>query len=146
MIKKYAKPLFAVYALIMLFLLFWRSGGEPGVPYWEQVAARCNLIPFELTSHFLHLLTISKYRLHAIVNLAGNVLMFVPLGLFLPMVFPRLAKLWRTCLAALVIMYVVETLQLFTLLGFFDVDDLILNLVGTALGYGIYRLICPKLK
>ena len=36
---------------------------------------------------------------------------------------------------------VVETTQLFTLLGSCDVDDLILNLLGAALGYGIYNRI-----
>jgi len=31
--------------------------------------------------------------------------------------------------------------QLFTLLGSADIDDLILNLVGTAIGFGIFRLL-----
>jgi len=31
-------------------------------------------------------------------------------------------------------------LQLLTLLGSCDIDDLLLNLMGTALGYGVFRL------
>ncbi|MBQ2326968.1 MAG: VanZ family protein [Clostridia bacterium] len=34
--------------------------------------------------------------------------------------------------------------QLFSLLGSFDVDDFILNLIGTAIGWGIYRFVYPK--
>jgi glycopeptide antibiotics resistance protein len=35
----------------------------------------------------------------------------------------------------------VEILQLFTLLGYCDVDDLILNTLGAAIGYGIQALL-----
>ncbi len=141
LIKKYARPLLCVYGLIMLILLFGRTAGDHTEDYWAQIAARCNLVPFELTRHFLYLLTLPEYRAHAIVNLVGNVVMFVPLGGLLPLAFPRLSRLWKTLPVVLGIMYVAETVQLFTLLGFFDVDDLILNTFGAAIGYGLYKLI-----
>ena len=44
------------------------------------------------------------------------------------------------------IMLAVEVAQLFTLRGSFDVDDLILNLLGAAIGYLIYRWTEPAKK
>jgi glycopeptide antibiotics resistance protein len=68
------------------------------------------------------------------------------LGFFLPMVFPKLRLWWRTWLATLGIMIAVELLQLLTLRGVCDVDDLILNLAGGAIGYGIFALFQHVLK
>ena len=48
------------------------------------------------------------------------------------MKFPKASLLKRICL---LVMLAVETAQLLTLLGSFDVDDLILNLFGMILGY-----------
>lgn len=142
--RKYLETaLFLAYCGLMLWLLFDRSRAAEGVPYWEQVARNHNLRPFHTVMLYTRLLASSRRGLVklAIVNLLGNVVMFVPLGFFLPRILPRLRKLWRTLLACAGIVTTVELIQLFTLVGSCDVDDLILNLVGAALGYGIFRLI-----
>ena len=139
--------LFAAYCALMLWLLFDRPGQIEGVPYWEQVGMSVNLIPFVTIRRYIRLLTrMPNHRLipHAIVNLLGNVVMFIPLGLFLPLLFGKLQKFWKTQLAAALIITLVELAQLFTLVGSCDVDDLLLNLLGTAAGYGIYK--CVKRK
>jgi len=83
----------------------------------------------------------SQYNIRlAIVNLFGNIALFVPLGYFLPRLWEGLRKWWRTWLATLLVMTAVELTQLFTLRGTCDVDDLILNLLGAAIGYGIFCL------
>jgi len=74
------------------------------------------------------------------VNLAGNVLMFVPLGYFLPRMRGAFRPFFRCMLWTAVILLGIECLQLLTLLGSCDIDDLLLNLMGTALGYGVFRL------
>ena len=57
------------------------------------------------------------------------------------MIWAKLRKLWRTLLTTGLIITLVELIQLFTLVGSCDIDDLILNLLGAAMGYGIYKLI-----
>ncbi len=147
--------LFAVYGLIMVYLLFFRGRGPvPGEPYWEQIARHYNLIPFQTVSDFVDtLINAEKYTAawgyesyrysasHAFVNLAGNVGMFLPLGFLLPQCAAKLGRIWKCLLTAFAIVLAIELLQLFTLTGTFDVDDLILNLGGTALGYGLWRLL-----
>ena len=140
------KLLFLVYAALMLWLLFDREGGVPGEDYWLQVQQNMNLEPFHTIKLFWNVLDREEYRRLAIINLGGNIGMFIPLGFFLPTLWKSLQKWWRTWLATLLIMLGVELIQLFTLRGSFDVDDLILNLVGAAMGYIVYRWMNPVKK
>ena len=72
-------------------------------------------------------------------NLACNVIMFLPFGFLLPWVSKL--KGWRLILSGCLLSVAIEVLQYATALGQMDVDDVILNTLGTALGYGIYLLI-----
>lgn len=134
--------LFGMYCALMLWLLFHRSGAIAGVDYWEQIRMSMNLKPFHTIAKYTRLLSSSRSYLvrTAAVNLFGNVIMFIPLGFFLPLVFQTLQKLRKVLLTTLLSIGLIEILQLFTLLGSCDIDDLILNLLGTAIGYGIYRV------
>ena len=77
--------------------------------------------------------------------LAGNVLVFIPFGLLLPAIWPRLARLWRIALAGLLFSAAIELSQLgiSLLLGYWyrmaDIDDVLLNVGGVLLGYGACR-------
>ena len=141
--KKLHISLFVLYAGLMLWLLFHRSDNLEGVPYWEQIRMSLNLIPLHTIRKYLHLLDSSRPYLVrlAVVNLVGNVIMFIPLGFFLPAVFQKLYRLWKTLLTTALAITLIELAQLFTLLGSCDVDDLILNLLGAAIGYGIFKLL-----
>ena len=142
--KKYRKlniTLFTLYCAVMLWLLFNRSGGAEGIPYWEQVRNHFNPEPFHTIRLFLKVLGTHPYHSTAIVNLAGNVVMFIPLGFFLPRVFPALNQFRRVLLATTAIITAVELSQMFSLLGFCDIDDLILNVLGAALGYILHKLL-----
>lgn len=130
--------LFILYSALMLWLLFHRTGYVEGIPYRDQL--KMNLLPFRTIQLFVGLLAHPGYRQDAIVNLFGNVIMFIPLGFLLPRVFPKVNRLWKILLLTAGIITLVEILQLFTLLGSCDTDDLILNVTGAALGYGIYKI------
>ena len=142
--KKYRKlnlVLFSLYSGFMLYLLFNRAGGIEGMDYWTQIRANLNLEPFHTIRLFLKVLNNQTYSSTAFINLGGNVILFVPLGFFLPRVFPCLQKYWKAILATVLIITAVELTQLFTLLGSCDIDDLILNVIGATLGYGIHKLL-----
>ena len=74
-------------------------------------------------------------------NLLGNVLAFVPFGMILPMLTPKCRNFFHIVLLGFDFSLFVETIQLISKVGSFDVDDLILNTLGGALGYLAYRLI-----
>ena len=136
---KRTRPLWAVllivYALGMVWLMFLNRPrmAVPGL----------NLIPFRTVTEFAALLrdTSRAYlRRIAAVNLLGNVAMFLPLGFLPAMVFPRLRRWGRILIAAAAVIVLAEAVQYLTLRGSADIDDLILNLIGTALGFGIFRV------
>ncbi len=67
-----------------------------------------------------------------LINIVGNVVVFMPFGFFVPSL-----KNWsfvRVVLTGFLFSLAVETVQLVTKVGTFDVDDLFLNTIGVALG------------
>ena len=135
------------YGILMLALLFGRANGwVAGLSYSQQLKNNLNLRPLTTIRNYLYVVMHSQngYLVrHCFVNLVGNVLLFVPLGALLPKVFPRLRKFFPFLLWSLGLILTVETVQLFTLLGSFDVDDIILNMAGLLLGWIPVRL-CRK--
>ena len=130
----------AAYSLLMIWLLFFRKGYDPTLPYMDQL--KFNLTPFATISRYVqHLTWANRQDLwgSAAVNLLGNIIMFIPLGFLMPRIFRRLRKLWKTLLLCIGIIVAIELVQLVTLVGTCDVDDLILNVLGIYLGYFLCR-------
>ena len=136
--------IFTAYCALMIWLLFGRERYHTVPDYWQQVALNFNPVPLETIIRFVGFL-VGDYsdvlKHHAIVNLVGNVVMFVPLGFFPALFWKQFRPLWRCLLWGGLIIVCVELTQLFTLVGSCDLDDLMLNLVGIAMGNGLYRLL-----
>ena len=137
--KPFWRALLILYSLFMLWLLFGRSAGWiERLTYEEQLGYNRNLKPFFTIGNYLWVVFHSSNAYlvrHCFINLAGNVLLFIPVGFLLPKVSKALRNFFRFFLLCFVVMLAVELLQLVTLLGSFDVDDLILNLSGMSLGF-----------
>ena len=146
---------FACYVLLMLWLLFgqraaWvnRSVFDSTKGYFEQVSANAVFAPFRTTAGFVKDLFSGNFQAakQAVINLGGNVIMFIPLGFFLPCVFRKINTAGKCLLWTAIIILAVEIIQLFTLLGFCDVDDFVFNVFGAMTGYGIYKILTYKCK
>jgi glycopeptide antibiotics resistance protein len=107
---------------------------------WEMIKAnfkRANLVPFTTILLFIK----SRLAMRDIVgNLLGNILGFIPFGILVPMLFRKMEAFRNVLIAALIISLIFEVIQLVAVLGSFDVDDLLLNTIGAAIGYYIYSL------
>lgn len=137
----------AAYAAAMLYLLLFRSIAASELPYCQQLRHHFNPIPFQTIRRFWRVLTHSHNpeRLRfAFANLFGNVLLFLPLGTFPPLLWKKMRSFHRTALLAAVIMMVIEISQMLLLVGTCDIDDLILNVLGAAMGYLVYALILKR--
>ena len=75
-----------------------------------------------------------------LLNVIGNVAMFVPSGIVLPIVYKRLNTFRKVLLVGVGISLCIEISQLPFSVRATDVDDLILNTIGVIVGYGIYTL------
>lgn len=140
--------LFLLYMGLMIWLLFFRGRArDPGVDYWQAVQDNFNIIPFYTIDNYVNVIVNypnSSLFVHCFINLAGNVIMFIPAGWLLPRLFAPMRKFFRFLLTCFFSILLVEIFQLFTLLGSFDVDDIILNLVGMTIGFIVY--LCKRKK
>ena len=68
-----------------------------------------------------------------------NVLLFVPLGLLVPLIWERLDRFPRLFGIGAAFSLFIETTQLLNIRAT-DIDDLLMNTAGTVIGFGIYRL------
>ena len=99
-----------------------------------------NLIPFHEIRRYITNVDQLGIGL-VLMNLLGNILLFVPFGFLVPLFWRReehhpLIIILMGCLFSAV----VEVIQLESGLGSCDIDDVILNTLGTALGYLLFRL------
>jgi glycopeptide antibiotics resistance protein len=149
---------FAVYVVVLIGLLFTPMPLPPWTPLTQEGLNSgyrpwpfpwVNVVPFETISVAL------RYGLDWQPGrvLVGNVLAFAPFGVFLPLIWPSRRSLISVVAAGLAISLGAEILQvaLSVMMGtpyrVADVDDVIINVLGVALGYGLYRtiaLIAPR--
>ena len=81
-----------------------------------------------------------KYSLRDLQNCLFNILMFVPLGMFLPLLIAKFKEFKWLLLVVVGATMSIETYQTLSGAGIFEVDDLINNSLGGIIGYQLYRL------
>lgn len=95
------------------------------------------------TNNFIPFREILRYNMGSRLffkNVIGNMLMFMPYGLFISF-YLKNKKANLTLILTLVASFSIEVVQM--VIGrVFDIDDIILNLLGGYLGYLIYYLFC----
>ena len=137
--------LFVVYAALLLWLLFDRPvARDPVSDYAQIMRGNMNLIPFQTIGNYWKVVTRWEFTplfRHCVINLGGNVILFIPIGYFLPRLWPFLRNFFSFLLTCTMAITLVELLQLVTLLGSLDIDDLILNLSGMIVGYLISMIV-----
>lgn len=140
--QKWIKIFFTVYLLVLIKLIVFKY------PYRQLVeiaASWKSEVVFEGlgTANFVPLKTIKMYikysdRLNSFENLAGNILAFIPFGMLYPFMNTKKKGFLYMALSALLLIAGIELFQLISAFGAFDVDDIILNFAGAALGYAVY--------
>jgi glycopeptide antibiotics resistance protein len=72
------------------------------------------------------------------INFVGNIVMFIPIGVLLPLLWKRFDRAWRTIGTGFLLSVCIELLQLPQMRSS-DVDDLWLNTLGASVGYILYK-------
>lgn len=124
------------YALIMGYLLFYRDR------YFGH-HYRYNLVPFD---------TVKRYMLHTdhinfeiwFKNIFGNIVLFIPIGIILPMLNISYRRVFALMFMTICIITTIELIQMITRVGSFDIDDIILNTLGALIGLGMVRMVFRK--
>lgn len=135
--KKLIKILFSIYTLFLILFVVLKFDGS-----FERIISlhnsiienekdglrNINLIPFRTMSPYLKNIT----ETYAFKNIAANIVAFIPLGFFISNKNPK--NVFKALIICLGVILSIELIQLFFKIGFFDVDDIILNFIGSLLG------------
>ena len=134
-LKLLAGVLFAFYIVIVVYLLLFADAiGRSATAEYHY-----NLIPFrEISRYFENADILGDWSFF--MNTFGNVFFFLPFGFLLPAFVKPFRRFYITIMLGMVFSALMETLQLITRVGSFDVDDIILNTLGAVLGYVIFKI------
>ena len=136
-IKTAGKIFFVLYILALIYFLFISE--RVGQLRFEEREYHYNLILFREISRFWNYREQLGY-LAVAANLLGNVAGFVPFGLILPIISRNARGFFFITFSGFALSLLVETVQLVSKRGSFDVDDLVMNTLGTAAGYVIFAV------
>ena len=142
--KRKRQILFAVYIIFVLKVIIFKYSYEHLQSIMDTWSKEVILEGLD-SANFTLFRTINMYivyadRLNSFENLVGNVVVFMPLGMFLPWIWRRFRNFADTFLAAFLFSLSIEIFQLFSAFGAFDVDDILLNCAGSIIGYLIYMI------
>jgi glycopeptide antibiotics resistance protein len=135
--------IFTFYLFIIVNLLFTSRSYWYMKPTFDGILARfknsANFIPFKTIIAYL---TSSPYLNSNIIlaNLFGNLFLMIPMGFFLPIYISKLKKILPFIITMIFGILFIEFIQLATNIGFFDIDDLILNLLGALVAFFLCRI------
>jgi glycopeptide antibiotics resistance protein len=131
-LKYTPKLVFIAYMLVLIYVtLFSQYFGR----VW--IHRGINLIPF--VTIYRYIVSSNNAGL-ALMNLAGNVIAFMPFGYLLPMVRKGITRFLSILCCIFSASLLIEILQYVLGVGVSDIDDVILNAVGGILGYCLYKL------
>ena len=115
---------FVLYMVALTTMVLFKYGFETGL-------GSLNFIPFQWITYPQGM----QFK-----NVFGNITFFVPLGLFLPLMFRKM-NAGKTVLTGFLLSLFFEIVQYVTDTGGADVDDLILNTCGVVLGALFFLLL-----
>lgn len=141
-IKKTLPILFLIlYCAAMVYILFLqRLGKSSPLTYSEALTANLNLIPFaNIYSYITAPIHSALYVKLLLEDIFGNIFVFIPAGFFLPLFILKFRKFRTFLFIVILIVVIIELLQLFLMLGTCDIDDVILDLLGSMIGFLIWK-------
>jgi glycopeptide antibiotics resistance protein len=133
----HANKLTWTVCVFYLIALFWILIFKLGVRFSYMENRSVNLIPFREAFAL-------NGRLDRVQALA-NVLIFVPLGVYVAMLGKRL-YVWKQLLLLFAVSFLIEALQFICRIGAFDSTDLVTNTCGGLLGLWLVHLIRRAFK
>ncbi len=114
-----------LYIIILLILLFGKASSMRTI----------NLVPFHTIADYL-----SHDKPLGISNVIGNVVLFIPMGVYLALFRPN-KKQMGSLLYILLASAAIEVTQYILQVGAADIDDVILNGIGGLLGIALYQFL-----
>ena len=142
--------LFVFYCAILLGALIisrvdFQTFAQTKAAYWNNIDLNTNFNPLETVRLYINAIKYDYIGMEIpLSNLVGNAMLFMPMAVFLPCLFRPMRRFWLFFLTMTLVLVTVEALQLLLACGSCDVDDVLLNLVGTLIVFAILKI--PALR
>ena len=140
------KILFIIYLLLLITILFLKNEYRMGEfedinTFSNEHFETINIIPFATIIGYISGLLFEDININIVViNLATNLLLFAPMGFFIPILFDKKVKnIKQFGMVMVLITILVEILQFITYSGSTDIDDIILNTTGAIIIYMLMK-------
>jgi len=134
---------FTFYVFILTILLFFsgrNNGWMADLTFLEYMKYSSNFVPFKTISTYINAIFSGNMNLDIpLKNLFGNLLMFLPMGIYLPYFIKRLKRISSFSVTFMIILLVIEITQSISRRGSFDIDDFILNTIGALIGFEVWK-------
>ena len=136
------KALCIVCCLLLVTILFlnneYRMGGFQNInTFSKEHFETSNVIPFATIIEYI--IGVISNDINAgivIINFATNLLLFAPMGFFIPILFQsKIKNIKQFVIMIIILTLIVEILQFITYRGSTDIDDIILNTIGAVIVY-----------
>ncbi|MCR5734055.1 MAG: VanZ family protein [Lachnospiraceae bacterium] len=121
--------LFGIISVYLSYLVFLTLSGREAYSRSEHVNLRVFSTLFSASGGSLKLTGIE------------NVILFIPFGILVPYMWSFFRHWWNLSMMAFVLSTSIETLQLATGRGYFEIDDILLNVAGAIIGYFMFALL-----
>lgn len=121
----------ALYTALILYFLYLGFNRTSAI---HGSSLRFNLIPDGIELYFP-----MGRGMHSWLFGMGNFIAFIPFGIIIPLLFRT--RFLQFVLLFILSIGVLETLQMLSRLGSFDINDIILNTLGAVVGYCAQRLV-----
>ena len=131
---------FLIYIVFCMSMLLFKDTSPIGVVSSGQRAFRnVNLIPLETIKMYLFRKGGISHVI-AVCNLLGNIVLFIPMGIYLQL-FKKDKRILSSFLIIFAVSLLVEVIQFIFVIGSADIDDILLNCLGGIVGVFLYRLL-----
>ena len=141
--KKMIRPAlwtaFGIYCFILIYILFLSRGAMIHYSYAQYFRQFTNFVPFKTIIEYVQRYH-NGFRNLSVINLLGNFVLFMPMGALLPCVIHKLDRFWKVTLTVLGMVVMVEIVQGILRVGSVDIDDVLFNVIGAMIGYGIIKI------
>lgn len=114
--------LLAAYCVIILFITFLSR--DPGA------RNGMDLMPFATIGN----------SIQGDAYVVENVLLFIPLGMLLPLAAAWERRFWRCAGTGMMLSLLIEASQFLTKRGYVQTDDVLTNILGTMIGYALFAI------
>jgi len=146
-IRLLIESVFVVYLTVLISVAFFPIPyQEASDPLLKGMQETNNFIPF---NSIIGTVTTAVDVFVVLKQIMGNLIMLLPFGVLLPMVWRKQSSGVKMLCTGLVTSLLIEILQLLIsqIIGFqyrsFDIDDLMLNTLGFFIGYQLYSKFSP---